>query len=143
APLVDGRLALPRQVRPGVPSGLDTIADRCLNQVRRDHALPLTTPAAVSAELSAAVRTAPPLTAETGDPPGRPPAVLGDAAQPPSMSRIEQRRQRRKSGRTARLLGVLAATLLLVGATLVGLQLLLGAIDEVGSAGRQPNATTT
>lgn len=132
APLIDGRLASPRQVRPGVPRLLDAVTDRSIGHARRHHATPLVTPLAVATELANGSRNHHRTVVADEAVVAAPPALLEEPGTPPPASRVEQLRERRKSGRTARLLGVMAAMLLLVGATLVGLQLLLGAIDDAG-----------
>ncbi|WP_116947837.1 murein biosynthesis integral membrane protein MurJ [Jiangella endophytica] len=131
APLIDGRLASPRQVRPGVPRQLDAVTDRAIGHARRHHATPLVTPLEVATELANGARNHQRAVVADEAVVAAPPALL-DEPGPPPPSRVEQLRERRKSGRTARLLGVMAAMLLLVGSTLVGLQLLLGAIDDAG-----------
>ncbi|RIQ33634.1 murein biosynthesis integral membrane protein MurJ [Jiangella rhizosphaerae] len=131
APLIDGRLASPRQVRPGVPRLLDAVTDRAIGHARRHHATPLVTPLEIATELANGSRHHHRAVVADEAVVAAPPALL-DEPGPPPPSRVEQLRERRKSGRTARLLGVMAAMLLLVGATLVGLQLLLGAIDDAG-----------
>ena len=132
APLIDGRLASPRQVRPGVPRLLDAVTDRSIGHARRHHATPLVTPLAIATELANGSRNHHRAVVADEAVVAAPPALLDEPGAPPPPSRVEQLRKRRKSGRTARLLGVMAAMLLLVGATLVGLQLLLGAIDDAG-----------
>ncbi|TDE12567.1 murein biosynthesis integral membrane protein MurJ [Jiangella asiatica] len=143
APLIDGRLASPRQVRPGVPRHLDAVTDRSIGHARRHHATPLVTPVAVAAELAAGARPQRAVITEPARFMEQPPALLDEPGTPPPPSRIEQRRERRRSGRTARLLGVMAAMLLLVGATLVGLQLLLGAIDDAGDDESTPQPSSS
>lgn len=130
APWFDGGLASPRQVRPGVPTDLDTVTDRALGNARRHHTTPLRSPSAIAAELGAG--------------PGAEQLVLvegnsGDAAHREAFSgayipggegrRRARNRQQRRANRLNRFLGVVGATLLLVGATLVGLQLMLSAFD--------------
>ncbi len=132
APLIDGRLASPRQVRPGVPRLLDAVTDRAIGHARRHHATPLVTPLQVATELANGARNHQRAVVADEAVVAAPPALLDEPGEEPTPSRVEQLRERRKSGRTARLLGVMAAMLLLVGATLVGLQLLLGAIDDAG-----------
>ncbi|PZF83702.1 murein biosynthesis integral membrane protein MurJ [Jiangella anatolica] len=140
APLIDGRLASPRQVRPGVPRQLDAVTDRSIGLARRHHATPLTTPLQVATELANGARNHHRTVVADEAVVAARPALLDEPGTPPPPSRVEQLRERRRSGRTARLLGVMAAMLLLVGATLVGLQLLLGAIDD---AGDDPTPTTS
>lgn len=115
-----------------MPRHLDAVTDRSIGHARRHHAPPLVTPVEVAAELAAGARPQRTVITEPPRITDQPPALLDEPGTPPPPSRIEQRRERRRSGRTARLLGVMAAMLLLVGATLVGLQLLLGAIDDAG-----------
>lgn len=130
APHIDGRLCSARQVRPGVPTMLDAVTDRAIGHARRHHAPPLVTPLAVAAELSSGSRGWRPMVAEPNVYADDRPAVLDEPGAAGTVGRVEPRRERRKSGRASRVLGVMAATLLLVGSTLVGLQLLLGAIDD-------------
>jgi putative peptidoglycan lipid II flippase len=132
APMIDGRLASPRQVRPGVPRFLDTVTDRAIGHAHRHHAEPLRTPVEVAAELVVTSRAPRPIVSEPDELTQLPPALLDEPGTLPPR-RSEQRRERRRSGRTVRLLGVMAAMFLLVGATLVGLQLLLGAIDNANA----------
>lgn len=143
APLIDGRLASPRQVRPGVPRLLDAVADRSIGHARRHHAPPLVTPLAVTMELANGARNNHRTVVADEAVVAAPPALLDEPGTAPPASRVEALHERRKSGRTARLLGVMAAMLLLVGATLVGLQLLLGAIDDAGDDDSPPAASMT
>lgn len=142
APLIDGRLASPRQVRPGVPRLLDSVADRSIGHARRHHATPLVTPLEVTTELANGSRNHHRSVVADEAVVAAPPALLDEPGAPPA-SRVEALRERRKSGRTARLLGVMAAMLLLVGATLVGLQLLLGAIEDAGDDDPVPTTSAT
>jgi len=142
APRIDGRVASPRQVRPGVPRLLDEIADRTLGNAARHHAPPLQTPAEVVEALTsrtAATRVNGLLGgfSDTTEDPGPPPAVLDAPALPLASTRAEPVARHAEppqqgSGRVARVLGVITAALLLVGATMVGLQLLLSAVDSDG-----------
>ncbi|MFC6085563.1 protein kinase family protein [Sphaerisporangium aureirubrum] len=69
APLDDGKVCTPRQVRAGVPGFLDAITCRALLQEPRRGLPPLTTPAAVAEALAEVPRPAPvPVS-------GRPPAL--------------------------------------------------------------------
>src|SRR5690606_41702801 len=90
---------------------------------RRQHAPPVVTPLAVAAELSSGSRGWRPMVAEPNVYADDRPAVLDEPGAAGTVGRVEPRRERRKSGRASRVLGVMAATLLLVGSTLVGLQL--------------------
>jgi hypothetical protein len=144
APTIDGRVASPRQVRPGVPRLLDEIADRTLGNAARHHATPLRSPAeVVDALTSRATGRVNGLLGGFDDSgtDGRPPAVLDstdvplvpNAATP--ATRVTDEPTSRGTGRLGRIVGVLAGGLLLVAATLVGLDLLLGAVDGAGDAG--------
>ncbi len=145
APRIDGRLCSPRQVRPGVPSSLDSIADRAIGQPTRHHTVALVTPSEVASELSSVTKNPRPAITDPVDHHDQPPALLGESGAAIGTSRGAQRRERRKSGRTSKILGVLAAALLLVGSTLVGFQLLIGAVgdddSDSPSAGDTPSAT--
>jgi putative peptidoglycan lipid II flippase len=87
---------------------------------------------------------------DTGTDSDRPPAVLDSPAIPlvstaavPS-ARLRDEPTNRGAGRLGRIVGVLAGALLLVGATLVGLDLLLSAVDGGGDDdGTQAVPTTT
>ncbi|AYY15099.1 murein biosynthesis integral membrane protein MurJ [Actinobacteria bacterium YIM 96077] len=137
APWIDGRLASARQVRPGVPSALDAVTDRAVGNARRHHARPLRTPSEIATELGVGPRTDQfvIMSGSSGQAPGRP-GTLADGARNPALvaeqpapGRARSRRQQRRGGRLNRFLGVLGGALLLVGATLVGLQLMLSAFD--------------
>lgn len=150
APLVDGRLASPRQVRPGVPRILDVITDRAIGHASRHHAAPLASPAAVAGELNALTRGRTlPVGYDELDATGSTPPALIDTGTvvplaEPDDAPARPRRERRESSSLARTFGVVGSGLLLVGAALVGLQLLLGAFDDDG-AERRPviDETTT
>ncbi|HEU0213367.1 MAG TPA: protein kinase family protein [Jiangellaceae bacterium] len=157
APTIDGRVASPRQVRPGVPRQLDEIADRTLGNAARHHAAPLRSPAEVVDALTSRATTGRMngLLGSFDDissDGGRPPAVL-DSPDGPLVStaatpagRLSDEPTRRGTGRLGRILGVLAGTLLLVAATLVGLDLLLSAVDGAADddgAGTEAVPTTT
>ena len=154
APTIDGRVASPRQVRPGVPRLLDEIADRTLGNSARHHAAPLRSPAEIVEALTSGTTTARVNGMlggidDTAIDTGRPPAVLDAPAIPllptgavPPTRRAEQPASQ-GSGRLGRIVGVLAGALLLVGATLVGLELLLSAVGDGGEDRDQPAPTTT
>ncbi|WP_165367527.1 discoidin domain-containing protein, partial [Phytoactinopolyspora endophytica] len=125
-------------IRPGIPTSLDVITDRSVGNARRHHTAPLHSPFQIAAELGAGPRTDEFVI--PGPPPDRPAAVSNRAdemsspylasttaaAVPPGTSR----RDRRRTSRLNRFLGVIGAALLLVGATLLGLQLMLSAFDS-------------
>lgn len=148
APRIDGRLASPRQVRPGVPRILDVITDRAIGHAARHHATPLLSPSAISAELNGSRSGRANVdTYDNGpDTVDRPPALIEepDSAQPigRAAARIAANDKRRPA-RLARALGVMGGALLLVGAALVGLQLLLGAIDDRGNRQQETPADDT
>ena len=133
APLVDGHLPSPRQVRAGVPRILDDVADRILGDPPRRDVPPLTSPAEVAAALATALpgaRVAP--VGGTGPAP-----ALIDVDRPTtteplaSQTVVQTRSPEPLRGRSqTRLLGVVAGTLLVVGGALFGLQLLLQGISE-------------
>ncbi len=146
APTVDGRAARPRQVRAGVPGELDDVVDRTLNPAPR-HETPLRTPRAVADALAAAVpangRGSAYLLDVSMDPESTQPGAAGAplvalAARPaapgpparPAARRPD--REPRRSRSAARIVGVVAGALLLVGATLVGWQLLTSAFPNIG-----------
>jgi len=66
APVRDGRLCLPRQVRAGVPRELDTVVARVLEPLRRPTEPALRTPAALAAAL-APLAAAPREASDAGD----------------------------------------------------------------------------
>ena len=160
APRIDGRVASPRQVRSGVPRLLDEVADRALGNAARHHAAPLRSPAEVVEALTSrvvATRSNGILAgfSQTTEAPGRPPAVLDAPARQLTSTRAvpvvrAPEPPTRGPSRAARVVGVLAAALLLAGATFVGLQLLLSAVDtggedEPGAAppGSSPSSPTS
>jgi putative peptidoglycan lipid II flippase len=140
APLVDGHLPSPRQVRAGVPRMLDEIADRILGDPPRKEALPLASPAEVAAALANVL-------------PGSRAAALAGASPAPALidaerhtsieplqpySVVQTRPPEPLRGRSqTRLLGVVAGTLLVVGGALFGLQLLLQSVSSSGD-GNEP-----
>jgi hypothetical protein len=159
APTIDGRVASPRQVRHGVPRLLDEIADRALGNAARHHATPLRSPAEVVDALTSGAATGRVNGLlggfdDTGTDSDRPPAVL-DSPSIASVStaavpsaRLSDEPASRGTGRLGRIVGVLAGALLLVAATLVGLDLLFGAVDGAGDADSDrteavPGTTTT
>ena len=155
APTIDGRVASPRQVRHGVPRLLDEIADRALGNAARHHATPLRSPAEVVDALTSGAATGRVNGLlggfdDTGTDSDRPPAVL-DSPSIASVStaavpsaRLRDEPTSRGAGRLGRIVGVLAGALLLVAATLVGLDLLLSAVDGGGDDdGTQVVPTTT
>jgi putative peptidoglycan lipid II flippase len=155
APTIDGRVASPRQVRHGVPRLLDEIADRALGNAARHHATPLRSPAEVVDALTSGAATGRVNGLlggfdDTGTDSDRPPAVLDfpaiasvSTAAVPS-ARLRDEPTSRGAGRLGRIVGVLAGALLLVAATLVGLDLLLSAVDGGGDDdGTQVVPTTT
>jgi putative peptidoglycan lipid II flippase len=151
APTIDGRVASPRQVRHGVPRLLDEIADRALGNAARHHATPLRSPAEVVDALTSGAATGRVNGLlggfdDTGTDSDRPPAVLDSpvtTAAVPS-ARLRDEPTSRGAGRLGRIVGVLAGALLLVAATLVGLDLLLSAVDGGGDDdGTQVAPTTT
>jgi putative peptidoglycan lipid II flippase len=139
---IDGRVASPRQVRSGVPRLLDEVADRALGNAARHHAAPLRSPAEVVEALTSrvvATRSNGILAgfSQTTEGSGRPPAVLDAPERPLTSTRAvpvvrAPEPPTRGPSRAARVVGVLAAALLLAGATFVGLQLLLSAVDTGG-----------
>ncbi|NED98686.1 murein biosynthesis integral membrane protein MurJ [Phytoactinopolyspora halotolerans] len=139
APRMDGKLPSARQIRPGIPTALDVITDRAVGNARRHHTVPLSSPLQIAAELGAGPRTdefvvpaqhpapsAAPNGARADEVNGSYLATMSGAGVPPGTSR----RDRRRTSRLNRFLGVIGAALLLVGATLLGLQLMLSAFDS-------------
>jgi putative peptidoglycan lipid II flippase len=141
APLVDGHLPSPRQVRAGVPRVLDEVADRILGDPPRKDVPPLTNPAEVAAALAASLPGSR-MAAVTGTGPA--PALI-DVERPTSIepvqshTMVQTRAPEPLRGRSqTRLLGVVAGTLLIVGGALFGLQLLLQGVSEQNSDGASP-----
>lgn len=147
APRIEGRIASPRQVRPGVPRALDVVTDRAIGHAARHHATPLLTPAGIAAELNGSAAGRAFVNGyddgnggSNGDPPaliGDPAAVAVDDGDAPVGTR---RRDRRESSSLVRIFGVIGGALLLVGSTLVGLQLLLGAFENDDDPNNRPPA---
>jgi hypothetical protein len=161
APVVDGRVASPRQVRPGIPRALDETVDRALATPGRQHGRTLGSPAEVLAAVTtvgaAARRGTLRALADDAAPsdaprqPG-PPALIPDdgRASGRAAARVAEPLPVEHSApgdrRAIRALAVVAALLFLVGATLLGLQLLVGDLrggeDEDATAGADtPSAT--
>jgi putative peptidoglycan lipid II flippase len=152
APVVDGRVASPRQVRPGIPRVLDETVDRALATPGRQHGSTLGSPAEVLAAVSSLGETArrgalraiahDAGTRDVPPPPG-PPALIPDDGRPPvHAARVAEPLPVEHSApgdrRAIRALAVVAALLFLAGATLLGLQLLVGDLtggDESATAG--------
>lgn len=139
APLVDGRLAAPRQVRAGVPRALDDVVVRSLDDHPR-HGQPLTTPAELAGALAAAVPPPgrrgvphPVLIRRPVEPVTEPIAALPRVLPPPARGRGTRRRG-------ARGIWVLAGLLLAAGVTLLGWQL-VNAFP--GGMGADPPQTTS
>ena len=150
APLIDGKLASPRQVRPGIHRTLNEVADRALGNAARHHAEPLHTPAEVVTALagaSASSRVSQLIT----------PAAEAPVQEQPPPAVPEQNRQSspetafvpapRRAGTARRALGFVVGVVLLVGLALVGLQLLLNALnssdsDDRGSSGQGEQGAT-
>ena len=149
APTVDGRTARPRQVRAGVPRELDDVVERTLSRAPH-HGAPLRTPREVAEALGAAV----PVTGrgaayllDVGEDSGStqpgtaaaPVSALdnGQSAAPPRPAArpVDRRTEptRRRSRGVARGVGVVAGALLLIGAALIGWQLLTAAFPGLGA----------
>jgi putative peptidoglycan lipid II flippase len=150
-PHIDGRVASPRQVRPGVPRLLDEVADRTLGNGARHNAPALHSPAEVLAALTAGTSASrvngllggfDEATTDTD----HPPAVLDDPVPTPHRQTVPAARsaeppQRRSA--IVRAFGVLIGALLLGGATLLGLDLLRSAVNGDQTADQVPEAPTT
>ena len=158
APVVDGRIASPRQVRPGIPRGLDETVDRALAIPGRQHGSTLTSPADVLSAVTSggdrARRGALRGIADAGprDPTTTgPPALIANEGSPPvagaqMLEPLPVQHSAPGDRRAIRALAVVAALLFLAGATLLGLQLLVGDLtggsDERATAGADtPTAT--
>jgi putative peptidoglycan lipid II flippase len=141
APHIDGRVASPRQVRPGVPRLLDEVADRTLGNAARHNAPPLHSPAEILDALTAGASASrvngllggfDDATTDTE----RPPAVLDDPVQPSAPGRAgpgaRSAEPPRRRSAIARAFGVLVGALLLGGVTLLGLELLRSAVNNGG-----------
>jgi putative peptidoglycan lipid II flippase len=151
APHIDGRVASPRQVRPGVPRLLDEVADRTLGNGARHNTPPLHSPAEVLAALTGGTSASrvngllggfDDATTDTD----HPPAVLDDPVPTPQRGTIPTARsteppQRRSA--LARAFGVLVGALLLGGATLLGLDLLRSAVNGTAAETPPTGPTTT
>jgi putative peptidoglycan lipid II flippase len=149
APHIDGRVASPRQVRPGVPRLLNEVADRTLGNSARHNAPPLHSPAEVLAALTTGTSASrvngllggfDEATTDTD----HPPAVLEDPVPTPQRRTAPAARsagppQRRSA--LARAFGVLVGALLLGGATLLGLDLLRSAVN--GNETAEESSVTT
>ncbi len=153
APQIDGRVASPRQVRPGVPRLLDEIVDRTLGNSARHNQTPLQSPAEVLEALTAGaggsrVNGLLGGFSNDGTETDRPPAVINEPVIPSASNRAVPARgsteqPRRRSG-LARALGVLVGALILGGITLLGLELLRGAVDgDDGGGEPEPGAAPT
>ncbi|HEX2360780.1 MAG TPA: protein kinase family protein [Jiangellaceae bacterium] len=150
APHIDGRVASPRQVRPGVPRLLDEVADRTLGNAGRHNAVPLRSPAEILDALTTGASTGRVSGLlggfeDAGTDADRPPAVLDDPMDPAVPPRAAPparppEPQQRRSG-LARAVGVLVGALLLGGATLLGLELLRSAVDGGDGTAAQTPAT--
>jgi putative peptidoglycan lipid II flippase len=151
APHIDGRVALPRQVRPGVPRLLDEVADRTLGNAARHNAPPLRSPAEVLDALtsgSSASRVNGLLGGfdDAGTDTDHPPAVLDDPVSPAPPRAVPATRsatppQRRSA--LARAFGVLVGALVLGGTALIGLELLRSAVGGGDVATQNPSAGPT
>lgn len=151
APSIDGRVASPRQVRPGVPRLLDEVADRTLGNAARHNAPPLRSPAEVLQALTTGTVTSRVngvLGGFNESTDAGPPAVLDEppasrmpASQAPRPPRDPELPQRRSG--LARAFGVLFGALLLVAATWLGLGLLRSAVDDGGDGAETAVAPTT
>lgn len=89
APRIEGRVASPRQVRPGVPRLLDEVVDRTLGNGERHHASSLRSPADVANALSSGTTTAAwnnGILSDSADSGWPPPAVLDEPAPPPLLA---------------------------------------------------------
>jgi hypothetical protein len=96
APFVDGELCTPRQVRAGVPAGIDTVTSLALSGRPWRGRPPLTSPAAL-AEALAQVAPATPLTPPPLPLPPHPPAVRSSGGRTPGAHSAG----RRSAGATA------------------------------------------
>jgi len=148
APMVDGRLPSPRQVRAGVPRMLDEVADRTLGEPPRHQAQPLSSPAEVAAALAAAL----PGPAMRGMNPAHtrttPAPALVDVrplAEPrtpvPGPMSFNRPPEPLRGRSQMRLLRVIATVLLLSGTALFGLQLLLESVSGNGGGGASDSPT--
>jgi hypothetical protein len=148
---IEGRFASPRQVRPGVPRLLDEVVDRALGNGDRHHATPLVTPGEIAEALSGGAigSWGNAVLGDSGDNPWPPPALLD---QPPTrmtsnraVPMVPGRDERNSGQRTIlRAVGVLVASLFLIGAAFLGWRMLLGAVspdDQATSADPVPSPT--
>ena len=119
APLENGHVCRPRQVRPHIPADLDRIASRGLGADGADKAL--TTPGALADALAASSATTRIPVVRDEPATGEPETGAGSA-------------ERGRPSRTARLGWALAALLLVVGVGLVGWQAVT-ALGDRGSGG--------
>ncbi|MFW6092271.1 MAG: protein kinase family protein, partial [Actinomycetota bacterium] len=152
APRIDGRIASPRQVRPGVPRILDEVVDRTLGNSARHNARSLRSPAEVADALNSGTTSGrASVVGETTDSAGPPPAVLQEqsapnllaapAAVPPGIERSPG------SQVAARVIGVVVAATFLGVAAWLGWQGVFGGVsgDEgsVAVSSPEPDETTT
>ncbi len=124
APRIDGRIASPRQVRPGVPRILDEVVDRTLGNSERHNARSLRSPAEVADALNAGTTSGRSSVVADSSDTGPPPAVLQEPAPAPRLlsapaSTPPPDERTPGSQVAARVVGVLVeATFLLVAAWL-------------------------
>ncbi|HSK27707.1 MAG TPA: protein kinase family protein [Jiangellales bacterium] len=153
APVVDGRVASPRQGRPGIPRGLDEAVDRALGTPGRQHGPTLGGPAEVVVALTsagaAARQGALQAIADDAVPlrsgqPSPHPALIPDEGRPRARAAVIEPLPVARSApgdrRVIRVLAVVAGLLFLAGATLLGLQLLVG--DLTGGEDTDPDPGT-
>lgn len=139
APRIDGRIASPRQVRPGVPRVLDEVVDRTLGNSERHNARPLRNPAEVADALNAGTTTGrASVVGETAEGTGPPPAVLKEQTGPGLLSApaaVPPVAERSPGSQVAaRVVGVFVAATFLGVAAWLGWQGLFGGVsDDEGS----------
>ncbi|NDL57878.1 murein biosynthesis integral membrane protein MurJ [Phytoactinopolyspora mesophila] len=144
APRIDGRLASARQVRPGIPTSLDVVTDRSIGNARRHHVPPLRSPFEIASELGTGPGTDQFAIVGQDSAEGNGNGLLDPVSGPylgvpagTAATQLRSRRDRRRTSKLGRFLGVFGAALLLVGATLVGLQLMLSAFDDPDRPARE------
>lgn len=144
APRIDGRIASPRQVRPGVPRILDEVVDRTLGNSERHNARSLRNPAEVADALNAGTtsgRTS--VVGESSDSTGPPPAVLREPVAAPLLTApagVQSVTERPPGSQVAaRVVGVLVAAAFLAVAAWLGWRAVFAGASDDGDSFAVPS----